>query len=171
MVSDPNGVENTPYYTLNSTYDYVFTKLGTYTVNVFVQASDNSTVSRTYTYTATDNLPDPTVRPTTPTPTQAPTTVKPTQAPTQIVPTTVKPTTPKPTDPVVTVTPTTNPAGYQKGDANRDKYVDIKDATYVQMYVAEYAEARNIDVNLADMDGNGKITVVDATLIQYYIAS
>ena len=170
IVSDPNGVENTPYYTLNSTYDYVFTKLGTYTVNVFVQASDNSTVSKTYTYTVTDDMPDPTVRPTTPTPTQAPTTVKPTQAPTQ-APTTVKPTTPKPTEPDVTVSPTTNPAGYQKGDANKDHYVDIKDATYIQMHVAEYLEAKNIDVSIADMDGNGKITVVDATLIQFYIAS
>ena len=170
IVSDPNGVENTPYYTLNSTYDYVFTKLGTYTVNVFVQASDNSTVSKTYTYTVTDDMPDPTVRPTTPTPTQAPTTVKPTQAPTQ-APTTLKPTTPKPTEPDVTVSPTTNPAGYQKGDANKDHYVDIKDATYIQMHVAEYLEAKNIDVSIADMDGNGKITVVDATLIQFYIAS
>ena len=148
----------------------MFTKLGTYTVNVFVQASDNSTVSKTYTYTVTDDMPDPTVRPTTPTPTQAPTTVKPTQAPTQ-APTTVKPTTPKPTEPDVTVSPTTNPAGYQKGDANKDHYVDIKDATYIQMHVAEYLEAKNIDVSIADMDGNGKITVVDATLIQFYIAS
>ncbi len=102
-------------------------------------------------------MPDPTVRPTTPTPTQAPTTVK--------------PTTPKPTEPDVTVSPTTNPAGYQKGDANKDHYVDIKDATYIQMHVAEYLEAKNIDVSIADMDGNGKITVVDATLIQFYIAS
>ena len=171
VVSDPNGVENTPYYTLNSTYDYVFTKLGTYTVNVFVQASDNSTASRTYTYTVTNNLPDPTVRPTTPVPTVAPTTAKPTTPSPTVAPTTAKPTTPRPTDPDITVSPTTNPSGYQKGDANRDHYVDIKDATYIQMHVAEYAEARSIDVNLADMNGDGKITVVDATALQFYIAS
>ena len=169
VVSDPNGVENTPYYTLNNTYNYTFTKLGTYTVNVFVQASDNTVASRTYTYTVTDSdIPEPTVRPTTPTPTQAqPTTAKPTQP----VPTTVKPTNPKPTDPVVTVSPTTNPSGYKKGDANQDGYVDIKDATYIQMHVAEYAQARTIDKTLADMDNNGKITVADATLVQILIAS
>ncbi|MER2080766.1 MAG: starch-binding protein [Ruminococcus sp.] len=171
IISDPNGVENTPYYTLNSRLEYVFTKLGTYNVEVFVQASDNTTVSRTYTYTVTDDLPDPTVRPTTPvattTPivTQAPT-QKPTQAPTQ-APTTVRPTNP----PTPTVSPTTTPSGYQVGDANKDHYVDIKDATYVQMYCAEYPEAKTIDKTLADVNGDGKVTVVDATAIQYLIAS
>lgn len=83
----------------------------------------------------------------------------------------MKPTNPKPTDPVVTVSPTTNPSGYKKGDANQDGYVDIKDATYIQMHVAEYAQARTIDKTLADMDNNGKITVADATLVQILIAS
>lgn len=49
--------------------------------------------------------------------------------------------------------------------------MDIKDATYVQMYCAEYPEAKTIDKTLADVNGDGKVTVVDATAIQYLIAS
>lgn len=55
IVTDPNGKVNTPYYTLNSTYSFTPTILGKYTVEVFVQASDNSTINKLYTYTATDN--------------------------------------------------------------------------------------------------------------------
>ncbi len=159
VVTDPNGVKNTPYYTLNNTYLFTPTMEGSYVVNVYVQSSDNTTVTKTYNYTATGDGPVPT--------TVAPTTV----APTTVAPTTVPPTTIKPTDPVPTTTtpvqPTTeyNP-GYQKGDANMDGKFDIKDATYVQMHVAQFAEAQNIIISVADMSGDGIITVLDATLIQ-----
>lgn len=159
VVTDPNGVKNTPYYTLNNTYLFTPTMEGSYVVNVYVQSSDNTTVTKTYNYTATGDGPVPT--------TVAPTTV----APTTVPPTTVPPTTIKPTDPVPTTTtpvqPTTeyNP-GYQKGDANMDGKFDIKDATYVQMHVAQFAEAQNIIISVADMSGDGIITVLDATLIQ-----
>ena len=122
---------------------------GNYVVNVYVQASDNSTVTKTYNYTATADGPIPT------------------QPVTAEQPTTAKPTTPVATTAPVTTTPQpTTPSGYNKGDANMDHYFNIKDATYVQMHVAEYDEAKDIVIALADMSGDGRITVLDATLIQ-----
>lgn len=52
IVTDPDGVRNTPYYSLNKTYQFTADKFGTYTVQVYVQGSDNQTVSKTYTYTS-----------------------------------------------------------------------------------------------------------------------
>lgn len=68
IVTDPSGTKNTPYYTLNNTYSFTATKIGTYKVEVYVQASDNSTVSKTYTYISTTDtiVTDPTTEPTTP---------------------------------------------------------------------------------------------------------
>ena len=182
IVTDPNGVTNTPYYTLNKTYQFTPTMLGNYTVEVFVQSSDNSTVSKVYSYTSTDtDIPtptDPETEPVTQAPTQKPT-QKPTTAPTTAAPKptqkpTVAPTTAAPvpttTRPVPTYAPTTAPGGYQFGDANKDYSVDIRDATYIQKHCAEYPEARSIDMNLADMNKDGKITVVDATQLQIMIA-
>ena len=51
-----------------------------------------------------------------------------------------------------------------------DHFVNIKDATYVQKYCAEFPEARTIRLELADVDRDGKITVTDATAIQITIA-
>ena len=146
IITDPNGVQNTPYYTLNSTYEFTPTKLGKYTVQVYVQASDNSDTTRTYTYTSTDSeIVDPTDPVITP------------------------------TDPVITPTqPTTAPGGDDpgvlKGDADGNGVVNVKDATYVQKHVAEMEDALTINLKAADMDGDGKITVADATLIQILIA-
>ena len=155
IVTDPNGVQNTPYYTLNKTYTFTPTKLGNYQVEVFVQASDNSTISKTYTYTVTDSdIPEPT-------------TVQPT---TQYVqPTTqyVQPTT-QYVEPVTQGTTASD--GYELGDADMDHFVNIKDATYVQKYCAEFPEARTIRLDLADVDRDGKITVTDATAIQILIS-
>lgn len=143
VVTDPNGVKNTPYYTLNNTYRFTPSMAGNYVVDVYVQASDNSTVTKSYTYTATADGPIPTA---------APTTAQPyTQPYTSAQPTTQRETT---------------PSGYSKGDANMDHYFDIKDATYVQMHVAEFDEAQNISIALADMNNDNRITVLDATLIQ-----
>lgn len=54
VVVDPNGAKNTPYYSLSSTYKFTPTMVGTYKVTVYVQASDNSTVSKTYSYNVID---------------------------------------------------------------------------------------------------------------------
>ncbi len=149
IITDPNGVQNTPYYTLNSTYEFTPTKLGKYTVQVYVQASDNSDTTRTYTYTSTDSdvvtPTDPVVTPTDP-----------------VV---------QPTDPVVQPTnPGGDDPGILKGDADGNGVVNVKDATYVQKHIAELDDALTINIKVADMDGDGKITVADATLIQILIA-
>lgn len=76
VVVDPNGVKNTPYYSLSSTYKFTPTLTGTYKVTVYVQGSDNSTVNKTYSYNVIDG--------------EIPTT---TPLPTVIQPTTTQPTT------------------------------------------------------------------------------
>ncbi|MGN1203200.1 MAG: starch-binding protein, partial [Eubacterium sp.] len=53
IVTDPNGKKNIPYYTLNSSYSFTPVVEGTYTVQVYVQGSDNQTANKTYTYVAT----------------------------------------------------------------------------------------------------------------------
>ncbi len=163
VVTDPNGVPNVPYYTLNNTYQFKPSMKGNYTVDVFVQASDNSTISKTYTYTSTDgNIPTPTEPVTQPQPTtQKPTTTTP-------VPTTVPVTSSAPTP---TVAPTTSPSGYRFGDANQDGDVNIMDVTYIQKHCAEYADARTIDLSLADINHDGIMTVSDATALQYILAT
>ncbi|HCA05538.1 MAG TPA: hypothetical protein DEO32_06555 [Ruminococcaceae bacterium] len=135
IVKDPNGVSNTPYYTLNSTYSFTPTMLGKYTVEVFVQASDNTTVNKTYTYTATDS--DVT----------NPTTVT--------------------MPPSVTEKPTSS-SGYQLGDVNKDGIVNIKDATYIQKYLASYP-GFTVTLELGDVNRDGVVSVKDSTAIQRLI--
>lgn len=139
IVKDPNGVANTPYYTLNSTYSFTPTLLGKYTVEVYVQGSDNTTVNKTYTYTATDSDV------TTPT------------APTNV------------TMPTSATEKPTSAEGYQLGDVNMDGVVNIKDATHIQKYIAKYAGYLTIRVDLGDVTGDGVVTVKDATYIQRMI--
>lgn len=148
VVTDPNGVTNTPYYTLNNTYVLKPTMVGEYTVDVFVQGSDNSTVERTYKYNAT---------------TQDVTT------PTVIEPTTIKPTTPV-TQPTTqpTTAPVTTPV--LLGDVNNDGRVTITDATYIQKFVVEY-EGYVVTVERGDVNGDGFVNIKDATEIQKLIAS
>ena len=66
-----------------------------------------------------------------------------------------------------------------RGDVMRDLRVDINDATELQKCLAEYKdvffiasaeEPTMIDLCLADMDGDRKITVRDVTAIQSYLA-
>lgn len=163
VVTDPNKVKNTPYYTLNNTYSFTPTMVGEYTVNVYVQGSDNSTVTKTYKYTAT-NVPVPSVTvPTTPTtPTQPTTAVVPTTKP--VVPTTVVVPTTNPVVPTTTVVvPTTTPV--VKGDADGDGRMTIKDVTYIQKALAEY-DGYVVTVETCDMDGDGRVSIKDSTLIQ-----
>lgn len=134
VVTDPNGVKNTPYYTLNNTYAFTPTMAGTYTVNVYVQGSDNSTVNKTYEYTATGE--DITV----------PSTVQPVTT----VPVTTEPVT---TTPVVLV-----------GDADGDGILSIKDATYIQQFCVQLKTELTLEVG--DVDGDGRISVKDATALQ-----
>lgn len=164
VVTDPNGVQNTPYYTLNNIYTFVPSMKGEYKVNVYVQGSDNSTVSKAYTYTATDDVTEPTtvVVPTTaPQPTTQPTTA--------VQPTTVKPTTPQPT----TVQPTTAPARL-RGDVDGDGLVTVMDATYLQKAIVGLPDVpaiEQLDLSICDLDGDGLITIKDATIIQKIVVN
>lgn len=110
-VKDPSGNQvNKAYYTLNSTYSFTPINKGVYSVEVAVQSSDNTTVTKTLTYECKDGIVNPTVPATTVAPTTvAPTTAAPTTvAPTTVAPTTVAPTTVHPTTVVpTTVAPTT----------------------------------------------------------------
>lgn len=56
IVTDPDGVTNTPYYSLSKSYQFTPTKLGEYKVQIYVQGSDNQTVSKTYTYTSVSKI-------------------------------------------------------------------------------------------------------------------
>ncbi|MDO5124585.1 MAG: starch-binding protein, partial [Eubacteriales bacterium] len=59
-ITDPKGnVSNVPYYTTGSQYKFTPTALGTYEIEVSVQGSDNSTVTRTYQYECVDKLSAP----------------------------------------------------------------------------------------------------------------
>ena len=133
--------------------------LGEYTVNVYVQGSDNSTVNKTYKYTATSS--DVTV-PTTP----VPTTTAPVPTTTVPVPTTTAPV-PTTTVPV----PTTTAPPFVLGDVDGDGILTIKDATYIQKYLAEYTEFSSISLKVGDVDGDGRISIKDATSIQSILAN
>lgn len=141
IVTDPNGNQNTPYYTLSNTYSFTPTVLGTYKVQAFVQGSDNQTVNKTYTYTCVGKI-DPT----------QPTSTQPTQ-PTETSPT----------------SPTEVPL--QMGDVDDNGVVDIRDATCIQLYIVGELTLSDRQLKAADMDQNGKIDIRDATEIQLYVAS
>lgn len=164
VVTEPDGVTNIPYYTLNNKYTFTPSKLGVYTIKAYVQNCMNDTTYQTYRYECVNEInetPDTTLPPvTTPTFTTSPT--KPTTAPT-------KPTTAPTTAPQPTVKPTTQPttvAQPKLGDVDKDGDIDIIDATLIQKYIAELAV---IDTTYADTDKNGSIQVQDATMIQKYI--
>lgn len=155
IVTDPNGVKNIPYYTLNSTYSFTPTMLGEYTVNVYVQGSDNTTVNKTYKYTATNSdVTVPTTAPVPPTTAPVPTTTAPVPTTTAPVPTTTSP------------VPTTTTSPVVLGDVDGDGALTVKDATYIQKHLAEYPEYSQISLKVGDVDGDGRISVKDATTIQ-----
>lgn len=59
---------------------------------------------------------------------------------------------------------------YLLGDVNQDGVVTIRDATFIQMYLAKIAQAFEIIDNnskiLADVNEDGVINIIDATIIQ-----
>lgn len=56
------------------------------------------------------------------------------------------------------------------GDADGDGEMNVKDATHIQMYLASYISADEIDLSVCDVDGDGEINVKDATRIQMILA-
>lgn len=59
---------------------------------------------------------------------------------------------------------------FMVGDTDSDGYIDIYDATYLQMYLSEGAELNDAAKISADANLDGKINVDDATYIQKYLS-
>ncbi len=57
------------------------------------------------------------------------------------------------------------------GDADSDGELNIKDATYIQLYLADLLDETEIDLSVCDMDNDGYINVKDVTYIQLRIAN
>lgn len=128
-------IVNVPYYTKSKTYNFTPSALGTYTLTVSVQSSNNELIERTYTYTSVTSL-DPTT-------------------PTETTP--VTPTTPVANlkgdadgDSVVTVLDVTAiqrycaqlitdaDINYANANVNSEDELNIIDATMIQRYLAQY---------------------------------
>lgn len=123
VIVAPSGSQNTAYYTLDNYYSFTPIEEGDYKISVFVQGSDNTTVSKTITVTSIGgDLPT------------------------------------DPTDPV-----------YKSGDVNKDGVVNIFDATYIQMYLAEFS-GYTVTLELGDLNRDGVITITDVTALQRSIA-
>ena len=58
----------------------------------------------------------------------------------------------------------------QCGDANLDGKVNIRDATYIQKYVAAMVEMSSLELLRAEVNFDGKINIRDATYIQKLLA-
>lgn len=59
---------------------------------------------------------------------------------------------------------------YSVGDINRDGKIKIDDVTDLQKYLASITDFDDEQLLLADVDGDGHATIMDATLIQYKIS-
>ncbi len=60
---------------------------------------------------------------------------------------------------------------YELGDVNRDSKLSIRDATFIQKYLAKMIEFDEEQIALADFSADGKVNIKDATLIQKRIAN
>ncbi len=58
----------------------------------------------------------------------------------------------------------------QKGDTNLDGDIDIADATYIQLYLAQYEELSDFAIQLADVNNDSNLSILDVTEIQRYLA-
>jgi len=56
------------------------------------------------------------------------------------------------------------------GDANNDGVVNAEDAKLIKQYRAGLVEADALELDVCDLDGNGKVDVYDAYLIQLFVA-
>ena len=60
--------------------------------------------------------------------------------------------------------------GFAYGDANRDGKINIKDATYIQRFVAMMTEFDQQELKLADVNADSKVNIKDATMVQKLVA-
>ena len=56
------------------------------------------------------------------------------------------------------------------GDANTDSAINMADATRIQKVLSGQNKFTDVQKMLADVDGDGKVTIADVTCIQKYIA-
>ena len=56
------------------------------------------------------------------------------------------------------------------GDANCDGDVNINDVTCIQMVLAQWSVNQGYSEASADIDGNGRVEIFDATLLQQWLA-
>ncbi len=78
------------------------------------------------------------------------------------------------TDTTETDSSTTRPAtpsGKILGDADNDGEINVKDATYIQLYLANLLSKNEINLSVCDVDNDGEINVKDATYIQLQLAN
>ena len=61
--------------------------------------------------------------------------------------------------------------GVKRGDINLDGVVDIKDATQLQLHLAQYNTLNRVQRAVSDADNDGHVNVTDVTIIQKFIAS
>lgn len=62
-------------------------------------------------------------------------------------------------------------SGYEVGDVDHSGLIDIDDATAIQRYLVKKAPVGTFDESLADVNGDGYITIIDATFIQIMLMS
>lgn len=80
------------------------------------------------------------------------------------------PTTTEPTTPATTVEPTTVQADVLIGDIDLNKKITVDDVTLLQKFIAELANLSAEAMLASDCNGDGFKDIIDATLIQKYIA-
>ena len=61
------------------------------------------------------------------------------------------------------------PGEYSKGDVNNDGYVTAVDATLVKGYVMNTSELSSLQLQAADIDGNGIVNTADYVLVRKFV--
>lgn len=76
----------------------------------------------------------------------------------------------QPTQPTQETQPAAQPANYLSGDVDNSGKVNIRDATYIQLYLVNRYAFSNLQKRAADVNLDGKINIRDVTYIQMNIA-
>ena len=177
-ITDPDAVAvNTVYYKTSNRLNFTPTKIGTYTIDVSVQNSDNTTVNKVYTYECVNSI--------TPTPTPLVSTL------------TADKTSPVPENTAITFTATgaqgTNPYQYQFSINNQifRNYSSSNTFVWTPQVAGTYSvkvtlkDANNLtatktvsftitesapEIISGDIDLDGRVTLYDLLALQYYFA-
>ena len=55
------------------------------------------------------------------------------------------------------------------GDINKDEKVNVMDVFYARLVAAKLIEVAEEQIALGDVDGDGKITAIDANIIRKFV--